>query len=410
MNFGDQGIYATFISNKFLDIFPDNTSSSFKSLLPRPIKLDFDSPYYIGVCSISYADTYRPKAPKELQTTTPKAIPEGRTTFFGQSSGDNRMRVSELVEVVWNWPKSEEDFTEFYTSFLNNANDKLGKGVVVVSEFPTVVENDGYPKPITELRFTDEEAVWTISLSNELAAVLGFEQTEFKPGTFRSNPFNASYYKTIGMNTIFRARVYKWIDHIIDVPEPLVYDFDDLCQEIAALVVLKGFDLTLSILSDDLVNDFVRVQFDYSEKHFKINFPPVFHNLLGLPLDYEFEGTKEYFIYGEIDISNSTDPPPTNNEQIQVLNAATSDLIHIRCSVAESCIFGNTTIPIIRTFPRPAGTNTPNNVNFDSVYYHKLNCSDISLVQFDLLNSELAPIKPSTYPTLIICNIRKHLL
>jgi hypothetical protein len=64
MNFGDQGIYATFISNKFLDIFPDNTSSSFKSLLPRPIKLDFHTSYYIGVCSISYAYTYRPKAPK----------------------------------------------------------------------------------------------------------------------------------------------------------------------------------------------------------------------------------------------------------------------------------------------------------------------------------------------------------
>jgi hypothetical protein len=146
-------------------IEPQDTSSSFKRLLPRPIKQDFDMPYYIGVCSISYADTYRAKAPKELQTTTPKAIPVGRTTFFGQSSGDNRMRVSKLVEVVWNWPKSEEDFSEFYTSFLNNANDKLGKGVVVKAEFPTGVENDGNPKPITELQFNDEEAVWTISLS-----------------------------------------------------------------------------------------------------------------------------------------------------------------------------------------------------------------------------------------------------
>jgi hypothetical protein len=186
----------------------------------------------------------------------------------------------------------------------------------------------------------------------------------------------------------------------------LVYEFEDLCNELVASVVLKGFDLAMT----PLVTNFVKIQFDFSEKHFKINFPPVFHNLLGLPLDYEFEGTKEYFIYGEIDLSNSTDLPPNNNEQIRLLNSATSDLIHIRCSVAESCIFGKTIIPIVRTFPRPAGTNTPHNVNFDSVYYHKLNCSDISLVQFDLLNSELITIKQSTYPTIIICNIRKHLL
>jgi hypothetical protein len=131
------------------------------------------------------------------------------------------MGASELVEVVWNWPKSEEDYSEFYTSFLNNANDRLGEGVVVKAEFPAGVENDGYPKPITELQLKDKEAVWTLSLSNELAAVLGFEQTEFKPGTFRSNPFNETLYKKIGMNTIFRARVYKWMDHFIDVPEPL---------------------------------------------------------------------------------------------------------------------------------------------------------------------------------------------
>jgi hypothetical protein len=136
----------------------------------------------------------------------------------------------------------------------------------------------------------------------------------------------------------------------------------------------------------------------------------VFHHLLGLLLDYEFEGTKEYFIYGETDLTNSTDSPLNNNEQIRLLNAATSDLIHIRCSVAESCIFGNTIIPIVRNCRRPGGLNTPNNVNFDSVYYHKLNCSAISVVQFDILNSELVPIKPSTYPTIIICNIRKHLL
>jgi hypothetical protein len=81
--------------------------------------------------------------------------------------------------------------------------------VVVKAEFPAVVKNDGYPKPITELQLKDEEAVWTITLSNELAAVLGFEQTEFKSGNFRSNPFNATLYKKIGMNNIFRARVYK---------------------------------------------------------------------------------------------------------------------------------------------------------------------------------------------------------
>jgi hypothetical protein len=169
------------------------------------------------------------------------------------------MRVSELVEVVWNWRKSEEEYSEFHTSFLNHANDKLGKEVIVKAEFPAVVENDGYPKPITELQFKDEEAVWTISLSNELAAVLCFEQTEFQPGTFRSNPFNETLYKKIGMNTIFRARVYKWIDHIVDVPEPFVYDFEDLCNELAALVMLKGFDLMMT----PLLTNFVNIQFDY---------------------------------------------------------------------------------------------------------------------------------------------------
>jgi hypothetical protein len=47
------------------------------------------------------------------------------------------------------------------------------------------------------------------------------------------------------MNTIFCARVYKWIiiKYIIDVPEPLVYNFEDLCNELVALDMLKWFDL-----------------------------------------------------------------------------------------------------------------------------------------------------------------------
>jgi hypothetical protein len=57
------------------------------------------------------------------------------------------------------------------------------------------------------------------------------------------------------MNTSFRARVYKWIDHIIDIPEQLVYDFEDLCNELVALVVWKGFDLAMT----PLVTNFVKI-------------------------------------------------------------------------------------------------------------------------------------------------------
>jgi hypothetical protein len=74
--------------------------------------------------------------------------------------------------------------------------------------------------------------------------------------------------------------------------------FEDLCIELVALVVLKGFDFTMTLLN----NNFVKLELDYSEKHFKISFPPVVHNLLRFPLNYEFERTKEYFIYCEIDL------------------------------------------------------------------------------------------------------------
>jgi hypothetical protein len=131
---------------------------------------------------------------------------------------------------VWSWPKSEEDYSEFYTSFVNNANDKLGKEVVVKAEFPAVVENDGYPKPITELQLKEEEAVWTISLSNELAAVIGFERTKLKPGTFRSNQFNEALQEDWHEHYIPCA----CIQMDIDVLEPLVYYFTNLCNGLVA--------------------------------------------------------------------------------------------------------------------------------------------------------------------------------
>jgi hypothetical protein len=409
---GDQGIYATFMSNKCLDNFPQNTSSSFVNQLPRPFYLDPDTPYYFGVCSISYADTYRLKDPKEFEeqsltknTLTGEINVADPKTYFNKNGEDARVRVAEIIEVTWIWTMREEDSDEFYTTFMSDANIKFGELLQAISDFP---EEGG--EPITELNFKDKDHTWTLVLNEDIANVLGFIQTQLKPGIHRSGPFNRELYTRLPSDTEFRMALYKEVEEIIQLEEPDEHTLDALCNDISTALLEKGYDFSMPLMP----SGYVKMQLDFTDKRFKVNLPPALNKMLRVPNDYFFSESKEYFIYDEDELKEDEANKKRLklhkiNAQVNILSTAPSDLIHLNCSIVEPSIFGNTSLPIVRTFQRVGGTNRVSHITFPTVYFHRLNSAHLSLVEFKLLDSSLIAIKPNTHPTTITCIIKKHL-
>jgi hypothetical protein len=96
-NYADD-FFATFVSNDCMDNYPGNKSSFFYNICPESIQLDPSYTYYMGLCAISYCDTFKPREPKLLEApTTTTTEPPPVQTFFTPSAADNIVLVTERV-------------------------------------------------------------------------------------------------------------------------------------------------------------------------------------------------------------------------------------------------------------------------------------------------------------------------
>jgi hypothetical protein len=222
----------------------------FKFCEPRPLYLDPDTPYYFGVCSISYADTYRLKDPKEFEEqSSTRNISTGEInvtdpkTYFNKNGEDARVRVAEIIEVTWIWTMREEDSDELYATFLSDVNIKFGELLQAISDFP---EEGG--EPITELNFKDKDHTWTLVLNEDIANVLGFIQTKFKPGIHRHGPFNRELYTRLPSDTEFRLALYKKAEEMIQLEESDEHTLDALCNDISTALLEKGYDFSMPFM------------------------------------------------------------------------------------------------------------------------------------------------------------------
>jgi hypothetical protein len=392
-----EDVFATFVSNESMDNYPSNSSSFFFNLCANPLQLDPTYTYCMGVCSISYADTFKPKDPKVLETTINIPTEPPIEKYFTPSSGDNIVLVSEKASVIWMWDKGEMEAAEFLAYFLTGVNLKFGTRIRALSVF------DEHEEPNLELSFTDEENIWTLEMSEELANVMGMDKRVFKPGLHTSKPFNIDLYNNLPADAKFRMELFKYVDKRIEIDEPEVHDMNVLLNDIATQLLENNYFVTINMM-----DGYVKLELVFDETTFKINFPPVVSKFFNVPDNYFFEESKNIFIFDKDgDESKKSEASLSEHERFQIVRSTMSDILYLHCSLVEPSIFGGNIRRIIRSWPRKSGINQVHHHIFTPVQYHPLTSSLVRVIDFSITDSTWNPIKQNSYPTEIVVNIKK---
>jgi hypothetical protein len=166
-------------------------------------------------------------------------------------------------------------------------------------------------------------------MSAELAKVLGFEQRAFKPGTYAApKSFDFEYYDTLGSDAQFRMELARFDDIRIEIPEPVQYDMNLLFKEISHAIANKGFVVVLTHF-----DGYVRMEMDFSEKLFRVKFPPVIKKYFGVKKDHIFGESLKNIILRTKEDAEETKSPSEDGKTSERLNCAFYNWRRLNCSI-----------------------------------------------------------------------------
>jgi len=386
--------YITVFSDNSLEYFPDNTNSSFRNLLYKPL-ITTGREMEAGLCEIFYTD-------KKVDEQQLEQDDQPSPTFFGHFPSDNIFLVYELRTQKSEYKKQADDMSSFITGLYTRMNNIL-KGAVKMSNYyaGNLAETN-----FSDIEFTDPTNKFQLSLSRNLADILGFKSTRLKKGHNRSElpQSQGALDKTSREEELLIIMQY-YEQHDIKVTEPDNYLLEDLFIHINNALLDKEIDIQINIPPTKdkfIVNN--------SEGQYTIKFPSQINEALGLAPTFTFYKKRTELRLNPFPPAPGQ-PKPSNPILPQSLSAQDDDermnsKIFVTTNLIEPTYFGSERSQVIRIFPRAIESNKEQSVRFSPVYYFSTLNQELSSIHTKLMDEKNQELPFTSNPTTAIYHIR----
>lgn len=374
-------------SNQFANL---NTSYSFTNWLTLNESIDFRE-FECGLSEIYYSDSFQisepPPSPIAVSTSTPAP-----STWLGSFLGASQKPTIELEKksggIAAILPVQNLSFREFLLILINKIDTDMP--MIKLQYY----QNHHDLTANTVLTVEDPVGEdFVFELQPDLASILGFKETVFKAGTYRSPDIQSSAaFDKLSPSSILRTWYYKWTKHSLPITREDNEDNDlsSWLQTCGEVFENAGYDVSL-VLSP--TENSLHIEFDTEEIKFIL--PEFINQAIGLRPGYIISKSMK------IDLPSHK----VTDRQTQLVKDL--DLVFATTDLVEVSQLGEQLFPILRIFPRKEGLKTKHHLIFDPVSYQSITRALPSSVSFNLYNQNWENLPDSQSPTLAVLHFKR---
>lgn len=377
--------------------------------------------FQVGLVEIQYGDSFIVAGPSELQMTTrpPPTRQPLRTTTERQgllSALSTLLTASKLniilekksgIQVLIS-KEPRQQMREFLLALVGRVDTDI-PGLTI--QF----YNNADGSQNTQLDFTDALSEgYNVHLDEELATVMGFRDTIFAPGSYRSPGIqsNAAFDK-IKENTSMKIQRFKWTQFKIPISiraeeldeedeESALSAWLGICGE---SLVAGGYDV--SFVFDPNNEHVLNVVLEQDAVDFRFRLPEQINRLMNLRAEYMFQQSTRI---------NLPVYKKANQEEEEQIVQSTLDskvksgylpLIYVTCDLVEVSQLGEGLHQLLRVFPRQEGISATPHKLFPSVYYQTLISGHPRSICIQLFNQKWEHLPDSNTETVAVLHFRR---
>ena len=377
-------------SNESLDVFPQNTSSSFCNVLPQNIKIDG---YDIALANIYFKDQYRKPWTDDDNTFPP--LHKQNTPFFDELFGENEITVVSEISSHMLLTKEHDELSAFITT-LNEKCVQMRWNV----QFAMKLAQGDLENII--MRFVDPDNS-DLDIGTRLARVLGFENTKFKPGAYKSQRKpNVDAFNELRRSSFFDLVKTRWERKVLKVPQIFDPSLEDITLKIHETLARNQ----LSHITLDVDEETATLIIDTGSDSQILKLSSRLNSYLGLKPDKTFKNLEYISVPRQIiDPYRSVQISELINRPIPELSSS-SNKIFVTTTVIKSNFVGHNKLPVIATIDRVNGEKEYNYSPHPMIYYES-NQPEANIIKVQLLSDKLIPIPPKPTPTVCCLHLKR---
>jgi len=420
-SFMPNDLYIACISNKSLEYYSNNEGSNFRNLLFQPLKLSSEL-HEVALVELGFSPGNshsatiipQPNIIPQPETKTPTGFwgDEPMQTFFDPAVvGDNIVRVSQLETLPTIFNKQDEVLSLFMARLVYDTTRYL-RGVEVSSYYTGADDIEGLEEgQYTTIQFNDPENKYTLTISQNLADILGFEKLVMQRGINRSKfPQSQEALTKLSRSEELYMKMTFWINTNVKITEPMDFMLDSLFHHITDAMHQKNLEVRFVVPPSQ---DRVIVYLD--ESSLIVQLPVQINKYLGLKDDYRFLTSPTTVLLNsmvpKIKTIHQVKPVEKKVDGVEkVVGQSAHEKIMVLTNIAQSMYYGSECSPILRIFSSEMSTNRPIWKTFFPVYYFPVHGNDINFIHTQLVTQDFQefPTEEDTVTTAIYHIRRKR--
>ncbi|OXA61806.1 hypothetical protein Fcan01_00239 [Folsomia candida] len=338
--------YSSLFSTTSLEYYPENTGSDFRNYLASPISAGY--PLEVGLVSLTFFDENNPQAPQVRPPSPPPTLKI--RTFLGGIPANGIVSATKKEEIMQ--IKYSRQPNQLINSFVSKLNEELQ--AFRSEQFEATLNQIVKGGIITiELRVLKLGDGAIIEISEDLRAILGFEESIFRQGNYMSDKSLdsedvKSAYSLLNVGaTVF---MYLWRNQTFDIQltEPEEYDIEALGQDLVLKLAAEG--VSIGFLLGDENQASVRIRTPGA----KFKLTTYLNRQLNLEDNFEFEREN---VEWAVPVETIPEDNPPVSPEIILPDSPAAGQLYILLDIIESQRFGQNVSQVSRIIFRPATIN-----------------------------------------------------
>jgi len=421
----EEFFYVSVISNECIQQYHNNTSSSFTNRFYSAIDVS-NGEYYVGLLSLSFADSFKPKPIYSLDPQKPSLpvittrLPPIRPVTTTESTTNQPPGLFNSLLTSIGAP---EELDEPRPVIQVKSPPKLN--LVKIDKEPLWAYSDYIAVLVRRFKFRDRCEIeeifdgiqplpririnilnpdYFVQLDSKISEFLGFDnKVEFRYGTNTATKLvkPEAYANIPDVCLSYLGRDEPLIFADFDLPEYDPDDISDYYDQITeqGVVSLEGAGLDVS-LSVSPVTHILSVTFNSNPKNLQFSFPKSVNQHLGLPDDYFFKSTIHLKLPA---------PKPKGIKQAELtekqierekaLKNTPANQVFVSTDFTEPVRIGPNFRKVIRSVPRLTAQTGVREYEFRNIQYHKVLPKELPSITITLTDSNFRQLKEELYPT-----------
>jgi len=386
-----QDFYVSLHSDESHKVYPNNRSSVFENRLSREIFVPIDV-YEVGLVELQFKQP-EPPEPLESEAEQIQAVTINQPVFFPTQSETITLYSTSTSEITIVKPQGNLDF---FQTFANEKFKELKFNLQIQEEIP----EEG--KSLSILKWEPVENS-TLVIPDQIAAVLGFETSNFSAGEHKSTlNRNNSAFDELPDADILTFSSVVWIQTPVVISEPEKFNTESLILTVAAAVKAKKFKIGFIISKD---SDILSIKIHQSDV--RLQFSPTINKIFGLKDDHIFNQRVTDLLLPKflVDLRTKNIIAPKTKPSHVIWEDRKQ--IYVQTNIVEEQRIGEKSLSVLRIV-QMSESNSLLSVNFSPVIYLPLNTSYIRSIRVWLSDAKNQVVKETNYPTSVILHFRKR--